>query len=340
MFPLSENFIEFSQFALLFSICAVSYSVALMRKRDSIISIIIGVSLPLIVCVSFYKWMIYGTNYDSISYALLFIGLCLLLLASAFWAIVVNFGLPFLMRLNPRFSNWKPGILLSLFLAILPSFVLSSLAFERQITPDTACVKEGISVVLGQQTYFLRPDFSAHLYVTQTNEFDSMQLRYSTSSKHKESLKIACRVSQDGTVPLPVHRLSFHPSSAYKDLMQRCTDGWPNAANICMGLTEANYQHMGLVNFTENPAQLLLTMASWFQHVDDPEVLTGGDMQNGFVCWGDESKDEKIHCTVWFPIDNNITVVANSAWLRGVRRVDLVEQVRDAVEFSVQAISQ
>ena len=100
---------------------------------------------------------------------------------------------------------------MSLFLAIFPALVLSSLAFERQTTPDTACANEGISVIMGTHAYFLRPDFTAHFHVSQTNEFDPMMLRYSTSIKHKESLKIACRISNDGTIPLPAHRLKFYP---------------------------------------------------------------------------------------------------------------------------------
>ncbi len=97
---------------------------------------------------------------------------------------------------------------------------------------------------------------------------------------------------------------------------------------------------MRSLDFTEKPELLIRTMASWFQHVDDPNVLTGGDMRDGFVCWGDESKDEQVHCKVWFPIDSKISVVADSVDLKGVGKVDLVKQIHDAVDFTLKAILQ
>jgi hypothetical protein len=262
-----------------------------------------------------------------------------LLISAAVWVILLRFGLPFVARTVFGKTQWAPSRLLLMLVAVAPALLTTVHAIERQWVPDAPCSSESVEVTLGTRRYVVYPELRARIERSMPGRERELVLQYSTETKHKEHMKRICELSEGGSRPIPVDLLWLTPASMIDRADDFCAGRSGIAERFCSGIAGAGYGDVHTIKFSKDPDRLIAAYGSWLQHEDKPDLLTGGDLREGFVCHGTDNTAEQIGCTIWRPIDHEVSILATSMPVRETTKTDVLNQVREAIDFTLMAFS-
>lgn len=334
MLPFSDHFIFVLQLTGLFALSALLF---LGARKKPIIAIIPFVVFAILVA---RKFLDYGEDeYEALG-DLLFLSLQLIvILASMCWVIAIvaifkDYGQ------KTRYSvDTKRGILVLAVIAVLPALAVTTYKFEKQYVPDALCSNESITFILGAREYVVGPEFQPRIERMRTGTDRREVWIYSNSVEFKEDMKTLCDETENGHIPIQVDLLGMAPASNHKNFDSICDSEAGPTKEYCAGYSSESYQAVDSIRLTKFPEELISAYKSWFQHKDNPGVATGGNLVDGFVCLGKDDGTEPIHCTVWHPIDSEVTMFSRTTDVEGKSRAEVLQMAERAGKFTLLAFS-
>jgi hypothetical protein len=336
MFPLSQQFLFSSTLALFFAFYVACFAMTSRSWRFAIPPIAVFAA-----SAGYGIWRISQATaeYEGLGIAVLVAINFGVLISAIVWVIFLRFGLIFVARFVFGKAQWKPRRSILMLLAISPAALTAVHAIERQSVPDAPCSTESVEVSLGKRTYVMYPELRARIEKTIPGRKHVLVLHYSSETKRKEHLKTICDLSEGGAKPISVDLLWLTPASIIDRADVLCADRSRAPEPFCSGIAHARYEHVHTIKLTTHPSEIVSVYGSWLQHENKPDLLTGGDLREGFVCHGTDNTVEQIRCTAWRPIDAETSVLARSMPVRGTTKTEMLSHVEDAVDFTLEAFS-
>ena len=330
MFPLSDSFMAILGVSSLFAASSLS---TLCAQKKRIFAVIPPAILAIILA-----WRIPengGGQYDWLGDFMFIGGALVIVVASAVWAILTCMVANKFTQKTNLDVKMRKGKLILMLVAILPSVALSGYSLKKQYVPDARCSNDSVIFVLGTHEYTVGPEFQPRIEREAANSNRRQNFFYSNKKSDKEDMANLCKETNNGHTSIQVDVLWLTPAANFKNLDSICGGNTGPTKAYCTAYSSKLYQTVHKILFTKHPQVL----PSWFQHKDNPWVLTGGNLVNGFVCLGEDDGLEPIQCKVWHQIDSEVTMLAEVQNVVGKNRSEVLKMLDDAMEFTLTAFS-
>lgn len=332
MLPISGQFYYAGIGAAFFAACALLF-LAASRYR-------LLVAVPPTGLAIFAVWLFANAGdeeYAGLGELIAVSALTVTLFAATVWVFLTRLIARRIAQRSGGAAPSRPVPVLTALIATAPALLAAAFFFERQIVPNAPCASDGVTFAVGEASYFVPPGFQAWIKKGKSISGRPKSMPYSKRAQDKEEIRGICEATAYGTEPLDVDALELSGYSIGPLLEEICGTASGKGKGYCTGYSPFLLENIRTVKFALQPDRLISSTQSWFSE-KRPDVVTGGDLTDGFVCI-EETYNNSYQCSSWRPVKGATFVFAQTQRVPGLKPDELVRNLDEAIAFFESALT-